>query len=165
MSSVLATRRSTVVAADTGEKLPMTAPDQVLVSGTLAGGAPVSIHYRGGLPRDGLGFIWEINGTYGDIRVTGPFGHPQAVQLSLQGAHGNEKEYQLLEVPDCYRGQFPENPIAGNVARVYAKMARDLREGTHTAPSFDDGVKIHRVIAAIEKGAHEGQVVDEHSSR
>lgn len=165
VSSVLATRRSTVVAVDTGEKLPMTTSDQVLVSGVLAGGAPFSIHYRGGMPRDGAGFFWEINGTEGDIRVSGPFGHPQGVQLSLKGAHGDEKEFQSLEVPESYRGKFPANLIPGNVARVYAKMAKDLREGTRTAPSFDDGVEIHRMIAAIESAAQEGCVVDEHATR
>jgi hypothetical protein len=33
LSSVLATRRSTALAVDTGERLPMSAPDQVLVRG------------------------------------------------------------------------------------------------------------------------------------
>jgi predicted dehydrogenase len=35
-------------------------------------------------------------------------------------------------------------------------MARDLREGTHTAPSFEDAVAVHRVIVAIEKAAESG---------
>ena len=59
LSSVLATRRSTALAVDIGETLPMSAPDQVLVSGILSGGAPVSIHYRGGMARDGDGFFWR----------------------------------------------------------------------------------------------------------
>jgi hypothetical protein len=29
-------------------------------------------------------------------------------------------------------------------------MARDLREGTHAAPSFEEAVALHRVVAAIE---------------
>ncbi|MCU1223838.1 MAG: oxidoreductase protein [Edaphobacter sp.] len=91
LSSVLATRRSTALAVDTGETLPMSAPDQVLVSGILSGGAPVSIHYRGGMARDGDGFFWEINGTAGDIRVSGPFGHTQFVSLSLKGARAETK--------------------------------------------------------------------------
>jgi predicted dehydrogenase len=72
VSATLATRRTTARAADTGETLPVSAPDQVLVSGTLSSGAPVCLHYRGGAPRDGQGFFWEINGTEGDIRVTAP---------------------------------------------------------------------------------------------
>jgi hypothetical protein len=35
--------------------------------------------------------------------------------------------------------------------RIYARMDRDLRDGTHTAPSFDDAVAVHRVIATIEQ--------------
>jgi hypothetical protein len=32
-------------------------------------------------------------------------------------------------------------------------MTRDLHEGTRSAPSFDDAVAVHRVIAAIERAA------------
>jgi predicted dehydrogenase len=90
VSSVLATRRTSALVADTGEKLPVSAPDQVLVSGVLVSGAPVAIHYRGGMSREGDGLLWEINGTEGDIRVTGPFGHAQLVPLVLKGARGDE---------------------------------------------------------------------------
>jgi hypothetical protein len=60
-TAVLAIRRISVLALDTGETLPMTAPDQVLVSGLLRSGTPVSIHYRGGEAR-GVGLVWEISG-------------------------------------------------------------------------------------------------------
>jgi predicted dehydrogenase len=156
VSAVLATRRTTALVADTGETLPMSAPDQVLVSGLLARGAPVSIHYRSGMPRDGDGLFWEINGTEGDIRVSGPLGHTQMVQLSLKGARGAEKTFRPLEVPASYRSGWPEDVVPGNVARLYARMARDLREGTRTAPRFEDAVALHRVIAAIEKAAESG---------
>jgi predicted dehydrogenase len=157
VSSVLATRRTTALVADTGETLPVSAPDQVLVSGLLANGAPVSIHYRGGMARDGDGLLWEINGTKGDIRVSGPFGHAQLVPLLLMGARGDEKAFQTLEVPAPYRTGFPEEVIPGNIARNYAKMAKDLQEGTHTAPNFDDAVALHRVIAAVEEAAETGR--------
>jgi predicted dehydrogenase len=49
----------------------------------------------------------------------------------------------------------PED-VAGNVARLYARMARDLREGTRTAPSFEDAIEVHRIIAAIENAAGGG---------
>ena len=154
LSAVLATRRSTALAVDTGETLPMSAPDQVLVSGILSGDAPVSVHYRGGMARDGDGFFWEINGTAGDIRVSGPFGHASIrVLCSLKGARGDEKTFQPLEVPASYRTGWPEDMAPGNVARIYGRMAHDLREGTRTAPSFEDAVAVHRVIASIERAA------------
>jgi len=158
LSAVLATRRKSVIALDTKQALPMTAPDQVLVSGTLVSGAPLSIHYRGGEAR-GVGLVWEINGGAGDIRLTGPSGHSQMVQLSLAGARGDESELRPLEIPASYRSGWPANVIPGNVARVYARMAADLRKGTRTAPTFDDAVETHRVIAAVESAAASGRRV------
>lgn len=156
VSAVLATRRTTALVVDTAETLPVSAPDQVLVSGVLASGAPLSIHYRGGTARDGDGLFWEINGTEGDIRVSGSSGHTQMVQLSLKGARGDEKVFRSLEVPASYRSGWPDDVEPGNVARLYARMARDLREGTRTAPSFEDAVAVHRIIAAIERAAESG---------
>jgi predicted dehydrogenase len=144
---------------DTGETLAVSAPDQVLVSGLLASDAPLCIHYRGGTARDADdGLFWEINGTEGDIRVSGPSrGHAQLVPLSLTGARRDDKAFRPLEVPASYRSAGPQDVVPGNVARVYARMARDLREGTRTAPSFADAVALHRVIAAIEKAAQSGR--------
>jgi predicted dehydrogenase len=159
VSAVLATRRPTALTADAGETLPVSAPDQVLVSGILASGAPVSIHYRGGAARDGEGLFWEIHGTKGDIRITGPSGQTQMVQLSLRGARGEEKTFQALEVPASYRTGWPQSAESGNVARVYARMAQDLLHGTHTAPIFDDAVAIHRILSAIERAAESGSRV------
>lgn len=159
VSAVLATRRSTALAVDTQEWLPVSAPDQVLVSGVMASGAPISIHYRGGPARDGDGLFWEIHGTEGDIRITGSSGHTQMVQLSLMGARGEDKVFRPLQVPVSYRTGWPKQVEAGNVARLYARMADDLRNGTHTAPSFDDAVAVHRIIAAVEKAAETGHRV------
>jgi len=47
-----------------------------MVIGTLKSGAAISIHYRGGMSK-GTNFLWEINGTEGDIQVTGNIGHGQ----------------------------------------------------------------------------------------
>lgn len=156
VSSVLATRRPMSRVRDTGELLPVTAPDQVLVSGAFASGLPLAIHYRGGAARDGDGLLWEINGTDGDIRVSGPSGHTQMVPLALSGARGDDRAFRPLGVPASLRAGWPADAEAGNVARLYARLARDLREGTRSAPDFEDGVALHRVIAAIERAAATG---------
>lgn len=153
VSAVLATRRTSVPVVETGEQLPVSAPDQLLVSGVFASGVPISVHYRGGTARDGNGLFWEINGTKGDIRVTGVSGHPQMEALSLSGVQDGETAFRPLEFPASYRTGWPEDPVPGNVARLYSRMAQDMREGTRTAPSFDDAVAVHRVIAAIEQSA------------
>lgn len=159
VSAVLATRRPSAFVVDTGEILPVSAPDQILLSGMLTRGVPVSLHFRGGEPRDGDGLFWEINGTKGDIRISGPSGHTQMVDLSLKGIRGEEKSFRPIEVPSSYRTGWPEDVEPGNVARVYARMAHDLRHGTRTTPRFDDAVAVHRVIAAIERAAESGRRV------
>jgi predicted dehydrogenase len=83
------------------------------------------------------------------------------VQLCLEGvqdgrAQNGEKAFRPLEVPASYRSGWPEDIVPGNVARLYARMARDLRDGTRTAPSFEDAVAVHRIIVAIEKAAESG---------
>lgn len=159
VSALMANRRNTVVALDTGETLPTNAPDQVLINGLLASGAPLSIHYRGGLAR-GTGLAWEINGTRGDIRVTGPSGHTQMIDLSVEGGRDDDRDLRPLQVPQSLRSGWPEDAIAGNVARVYARMAADLHDGTRTAPRFEDAVRVHRLIAAVEESAAAGTRID-----
>lgn len=170
VSATLSVRRNLALVADSGERLPMTSPDQVLVTALLASGAPVSIHFRGGMPRDGEGFLWEINGTQGDLRLSGSVGHVQYAQLTLQGTQGAPRAFgrpqqdgiepfRDLKVPSVCYGSLPPDPTTGNVARCYARMARDLREGTRAAPTFHDAVALHRTIAAIEEAACTGRRV------
>lgn len=156
VSAVIANRRTQVLALDTGAVLPMSAPDQVLVSGVLADGAPASIHFRGGEARGVPGLVWDINGSEGDLRVTAASGHTQMVQLSLEGGRGDDRTLRPIEVPAVERSGGLADPIPGNVARMYARMAHDLQRGTHTAPCFEDAVELHRLIAAIEEAAAQG---------
>ncbi|AMN45922.1 oxidoreductase [Steroidobacter denitrificans] len=158
LSAILANRRTAVFAADTGEMLPMTAHDQAVIGGRLENGAPLAIHYRGGMPR-GEGLIWMINGAKGDIRVTGAQGHSQLTQLFLESIQEGGRAWCPLEVPGSYREDWPNDAVSGNVARVYARMAADLRSGSRTAPSFDDAVRLHELLAAIEAAAEHGQRV------
>ncbi len=160
LSSLLANRYPEVHALDLGKMVPKTAEDQVLVNGLLASGAPLSLHYRGGAPRGGPGLTWEINGTEGDIRVTGPLGHAQMVPLTLEGGRGDDRALRAMEVPSAYReGVSVQDVVPGNVGRVYARMAADLRQGTRSAPSFDDAVELHRLLEAIEVAAAKGSRV------
>jgi predicted dehydrogenase len=154
----MATRRPLVRISDTGEMAGMTSPDQVLVSGVLESGAPIAIHYRGGMPR-GTGFLWEINGTEGDLRVTGAHGLIQLGSLAIEGATGADEGLGTLAVPDRYRSSLELPLYAENVAATYAMLASDVRDGTRNAPSFADAVETHRLCDAIERSAAEGRRV------
>lgn len=158
VTATLANRVTEFTVAETGEKLPQTTPDQVCVTGTFENGAPFTVHYRGGMSR-GTNLLWEINGSEGDIQVTAIGGHGQMFELSVSGGRGTDTSLQALPVPDKYRWAPPQ-PAPGfsfNVAQAYARLARDLREGTHTCPTFDDAVTRHRLLDAIETAARTGQ--------
>ena len=156
VSAVLTTRRTKVKALDTGAMVPMTAHDQVLVAGTLASGAPISMHYRGGDARDGKGLLWQINGTDGDLQLEAASGHSQQVVFTLKGGRGAEKAMEPIEIPVSLR-QGAVDAVTGNVGRIWARLGDDIRNGTQTAPRFADAVRVHEVIDAIERSAATGQ--------
>lgn len=152
LSARMIKRRNTMYVTDTGETIPSTSDDQILVHGALESGAAFSIHYRGGMSR-GTNLLWEINGTEGDIQVKGANGHGQIVQLSIHGVNGNASELIPLMPPaSAYKG-WPNNSVARNVARVYALIAQDIYSGTRSAPSFRDAVALHETVDAIERSA------------
>jgi len=155
LAATVAMRRKSFAIAKTGEIKPMTADDQVAVTGLLEGGATFSIHYRGGVSR-GTNLLWEINGTEGDLQLTAAGGQLQIFEMTLRGGKGTQSALKALPVPQQYRLSPLQGP-ALNVAQAYARFARDYREGTHLCPTFDDAVTRHRMLDAIETAAVTGQ--------
>src|SRR5204862_5546262 len=51
LSATMASRRTSATIVGTDERAPMTAADQIAVTGLLEGGAAFAIHYRGGVSR------------------------------------------------------------------------------------------------------------------
>jgi predicted dehydrogenase len=155
LSATLAVRRKSFTIAGMDESKPMTADDQVCVSGLLEGGAALSIHYRGGVSR-GTNLLWEINGTEGDLQLTAAGGQAQIFEMTVHGGQGAQSSLEVLPVPPQYRWAPPQG-LSTNVAQAYARFARDYREGTHLCPTFDDAVTRHRLLDAIEVAAATGQ--------
>src|SRR5438093_411029 len=155
LSATMAIRRKSFSLAGTDERKPMTTEDRVGVSGLLESGAAFSIHYRGGVSR-GTNLLWEINGTDGDLQLTAAGGQAQIFEMTVRGGKGAQSALEALPVPEQYRWSPPQGP-GTNVALAYARFARDYREGTHLCPTFDDAVKRHRMLNAIETAAATGQ--------
>jgi predicted dehydrogenase len=151
ISGRLISRRDTVRITETGSDMAFSAADQILATGQLASGAAFSAHYRGGMCR-GTNFLWEINGTQGDIQVIGNIGHGQFAELKILGAQGESQELSPLTPPAEFYQDRPEQIIPRNVAGVYSLIARDLREGTRLAPSFADALQLHTLLDAIGRG-------------
>jgi predicted dehydrogenase len=150
-----ATRRSRVPLGSTGRTVPMTADDQIAVSGRLPGGAVLSAHHRGGTA-SGAGFSLVIDGTEGTLEVTAPT-HPHVVAVTVRGAQGRARPAELT-LPDGY-DDYPR--LAGTpvqaLAHAYSAIRDDLVHGTAVAPDFAHAVKRHRLLDAIERSAATGQ--------
>ena len=155
VSATLATRRTTYVVTETRETRTRDIADQVIVSGTLVGGVAVAAHYRGGSSR-ATNFRWEINGADGDLEITAPSGQAQATQLTLRGGRGASHDMQLMPIPVDYRATPAElSGPAVNVAEAYVRFAQGPAAADQI-PDFDDAVRLHRLIDAIESSAASG---------
>lgn len=159
VNATMANRRTSSINASTGATVPMTAEDQVAFTGRLEGGAVIAAHYRAGTVR-GTNLLWEITGTEGELQITSYGGHMQMFDLQLSGAKGDAQTLSPMTVPAQYRWSPPDLPgPAVNVAQAYIRFANDLRDGTRTCPDFEDAVKRHEMIDAIEQSAATGQRV------
>src|SRR6266851_5371873 len=90
LSAVSDLRRPLITVEETGEQIVKTAADQIAVIGTLASGATASIHVREAVA-GGTGFLWEINGTDGTLRITADAAYPEIFPLTVAGAHGRDE--------------------------------------------------------------------------
>jgi predicted dehydrogenase len=162
LSAVSALRRPLITIEETGEQIVKTAADQIALIGTLTSGVTASVHNREAVA-GGMGFLWEINGTDGTLRITADAPYPGIFPLTVAGAHGGD-DLAELAVPTASTEKWPELTSlnatpAYNVGRAYAAYAADIDTGTHTVPDFTDAVRRHEVIDAIERSAASGERV------
>src|SRR5206468_9517867 len=105
VSAVSDVRRPLISIEGTGEQIVKTAADQIAVIGTLTPGATASIHIREAVA-GGTGFLWEINGTDGTLRISADAAQPQIFPLTVTGAHGRNQPAELA-VPAALTQKWP----------------------------------------------------------
>jgi predicted dehydrogenase len=160
VTAVVATQRPQIKITKTGETIPMTSPDQVLVSGVLESGAVASVHVKGGTA-NGTGFLFEIHGTDGDLAIApAQPGSASSVQISELTVRGSQRSKPLeqLPIPERFRWvptAVPAGP-ALNVAQLFARMAEGIRGEKPTSPDFDLAVKRHQLLDAIQSASDTG---------
>jgi len=156
LSAVLSNRLGQAIRTRDGQPIPTDVPDEMAITGTLAGGIVASIHYTAGRAPE-RPFVWEIHGRDGSLLVEAAYGYAHIADLSIRGRREGG-DLKPLPIPDCY--QKPDGGLIGppaNVARVYAQFASDLTTGSSFTPDFGAAVVRHRVIDAIERAADTGQ--------
>jgi predicted dehydrogenase len=120
--------------AETGEPIPVTAPDQLLAIAELNTGALVSVHVHDGEPAQPRTRL-EITGTAGSLAlVSVTETSPWAAQLQIgrlelhEARPGAAPMWTRVALVDDDASALPVE--AANVARLYQQLAADLRDGT-----------------------------------
>ena len=166
VSALVTTQHKQTEIIGTGEIVPVTSPDQVLISGTLAGGAVASIHIKADMAVP-MGVRLEINGTEGDLliqSVTAPGGDPVGIQraeLLLTGARRGSRDYAEIAVPVEYN-HVPVTVPAGPpfyTAQLLVRLADAIQTGAEAHPNFADALANHQLLETIQQSSDEGRRV------
>lgn len=140
--------------AETGEKIPYSAPNEVMVVGTLPTGGLFSIQLEGGQThRTGLQI--DVTGTEGALRITNSRGFHNTEDSIVEGMNNGAESFVKLPVPSQYTSlPVPHlDASALEVAYLYDAIARDIATGSHEATSFEDAVRMHKLIDRIAQSS------------
>jgi predicted dehydrogenase len=158
LAAKVATRVKQLRMVDSGEVVDAQTPDNVLINGVLANGGLLNYQITA-VPYHADGWRMAVHGSKGTIIATTP-GLPQITPVALSGSQGEEP---LKELPIPERLRFVPEAVpfgpAQNVAQAYVRMAEAIREGKRFAPNFDDALKVHRLLASVQRSSDEGRVV------
>src|SRR5438876_6755273 len=134
-----------------------------IVLAPLAGGPATPALAAAVCEAGGLGFLAAGYRRADDVRAEvrdfrGRTALPFGLNLFVPGDPAE------LAVPAALTQKWPaltglHGAPAYNVGRAYASFAADINNGTHAVPDFDDAVRRHEVIAAIERSAASGERV------
>ena len=131
-------------------------PDHILIIGELSSGAPLSFSLRRGQPFKGSpGFVWNIHGELGEIRVTA-----SSPTFPVFGTDA------CIEVHDFGRDDLEDVPWEWNAttlpmpARCVGRLYDQFSLGTKGQyPDFDVATRRHRQIEALFESFQEGKSV------
>ena len=151
--SLLATRRFRIFSRERGDFVPMTAPDQIALHGFLEDGSVFALHYRGGLPPEGPGFVWEIEGEEGTLRIEAVSGCIQIEELKIGIRTKGERAFRPVAASGETAPICPGDFVPGNVGRLYALFHQELAGGDRVAPGFAEALRLHRLLEDIKTHA------------
>ena len=167
VAAVVSTQAKTWHETDTGKDLPVTAPDNVLVSGNLQSGGVASVQI-GSTAWAGSGYRMEIYGDQGTL-VAVSTDSPQLQAVSIRGARGSNDLQDITPAGELHPAPAMPAGAPYNVGQLYSRFAAAIRSaaGSRNAatgdnaplPDFDHAVTLHRLIDAIRQSSDEGRRV------
>lgn len=137
---------------ETGEQIPNTTPNEVLVIGTLAASGLFAVQIEGG-QQHRTGLQIDITGTEGVLRMTNSLDPGNQVGNTIEGLTGDEQSFSPLLVPADYQSfaGIHLDANAPDMAYLYAAYAHDRQHGTSEASNFADALKLHYLLDQIEQ--------------
>jgi predicted dehydrogenase len=136
---------------ETGERVPVTVPDQVAIVGMLAGGAVLTTHVRGGVPYDN-GFSLQLHGTEGSLELSAA---PSLYSAPLTVEHVSADGVRSDVTDSTGRLSGLSGPRA-YVAQLYRDFAAAIRSGEVAGPDFALAVRRHELLDAISAASVDG---------
>ena len=156
VSAVVSTRIPTATIVETGETIPVTSPDTVMIAGTLASGAPLSATITS-VPTVGTGLRLEVQGTAGVLCITSD-GMSQIAPLELLGGQAGARELAPVELTP--RNRWAPMELSGpslNVGQLLRRMGDGIRMRRGVEPDFAHAVRRHELLDAIQRASDTGQ--------
>ena len=159
VSSVVSTQAAQWYESDTQQMVDVTAPDNIMVSGRLAGGGVGSVHVAS-VPWSDSGYKLEVYGREGTL-VADSEDSPQLGDVRLRGAKNGDDALHDIEIPSRLVWVLEGMPAGApyNVGQMYYQFGRAIREGGACEPDFDTAVGLHKFIDAIRAASEEGRQV------
>jgi predicted dehydrogenase len=152
LTAVIETQFPFFTVIETGEQVPNTNPNEVMVIGTLEDGGLFSMQVDGA-QKHRTGLQIDISGTEGVLRITNPLAFLNKNDNAIEGMNGDEQTFSPLQIPEKYESLAKSglDVSAQDLAYHYAAYASDKVNGTSEASNFRDAVRQHHLIDEICK--------------
>ena len=156
VGAIAAVQFPTLTLTRTGESFPNETPDEVLAQGRLEGGGVYSVQIEAG-KHNNAGLQIDFTGTDGDLKVSNSKAFGNVADNLVEGARGSHKPFEILPIPAKYELAKPSSLDASvqDLVHLYEAFAR-AHDEAYQAPGFDDAVRMHRFIDAINKASDTG---------
>jgi predicted dehydrogenase len=159
LSALTVNQFQEVTLVETGETLPHTSADQVVLAGTFANGAVLTVHLEAG-KRNNFGVQIDITGSKGDLKISNNTSFGDTYNR-IEIARGDAQPLTEVTIPVEYEW-VPQGKIGASVvelANLYAAHARDVKTGSTLAPTFADAIRMHELIEQIMESNRSGKRV------
>jgi predicted dehydrogenase len=159
LNATMANLRRETRVAETGEIVPFTSPDQLIVNGTLKNGAVVSMHLQSGALHN-QGFRMVVRGDEGELVLASDDVVPTGT-LRLEGARRGDSG--PVDLNDIVPLPTLEPELAGlpqviaSIAESYHSFGAAIRSGQRASPSFAEALDRHRLLDAVARASASGE--------